>query len=120
VHKATTWSIVLSGLTIVAGLVAIGVPLVAGLRWPALVAWVHEPTLIYRRGFGVPVNPHNGATRRRLTTDTRGQITAPGGGVIIETRMRRRSRRLRREGNHRSERGAAIVRLDLECAVQLL
>ena len=40
VHKATTWSIVLSVLMIVAGLLAIGVPLVAGVAVAALVAWV--------------------------------------------------------------------------------
>jgi uncharacterized membrane protein HdeD (DUF308 family) len=40
VHKATTWSIVLSVLMIVAGLLAIVVPLVAGVAVAALVAWV--------------------------------------------------------------------------------
>src|SRR5438132_7771236 len=40
VHKATTWSIVLSVLMIVAGLLAIVVPLVAGAAVAALVAWV--------------------------------------------------------------------------------
>ena len=40
VHKATTWSIVLSVLMIVAGLLAIVVPLVAGVAVTALVAWV--------------------------------------------------------------------------------
>lgn len=39
-YKATTWSIVLSVLMIVAGLLAIVVPLVAGVAVAALVAWV--------------------------------------------------------------------------------
>jgi uncharacterized membrane protein HdeD (DUF308 family) len=40
VHTATTWSLVLSVLMIGAGVVAIGLPLVAGIAVGALVAWL--------------------------------------------------------------------------------
>jgi uncharacterized membrane protein HdeD (DUF308 family) len=40
VHKATTWSIVLSILMIVAGLFAIASPLVAGITVTAIVGWL--------------------------------------------------------------------------------
>jgi uncharacterized membrane protein HdeD (DUF308 family) len=40
VHKATTWSIVLSVLMITAGLMAIGVPMIAGVAITALIAWL--------------------------------------------------------------------------------
>src|SRR5262249_40517039 len=40
VRSATTWSIVLSVLMIVAGAMAIGVPMVAGVAITALVAWL--------------------------------------------------------------------------------
>jgi uncharacterized membrane protein HdeD (DUF308 family) len=40
VHRAATWSVVLSVLMITAGLLAIVVPLVAGVAVAALVAWV--------------------------------------------------------------------------------
>jgi len=40
VHKATTWSMVLSVLMIAAGLLAIAAPLVAGVAVAALVAWM--------------------------------------------------------------------------------
>src|SRR5580658_7956346 len=40
VHTAATWSVVLSVLMIAAGLLAIVVPLVAGVAVAALVAWV--------------------------------------------------------------------------------
>jgi uncharacterized membrane protein HdeD (DUF308 family) len=40
VHKATTWSIVLSVLMIAAGLLAIGAPLVAGIAVTAIFGWL--------------------------------------------------------------------------------
>ena len=40
VHKMTTWSIVLSALMIVAGVLAIGLPLLAGVAVTALVGWL--------------------------------------------------------------------------------
>jgi uncharacterized membrane protein HdeD (DUF308 family) len=40
VRKATTWSIVLSVLMITAGVMAIGVPMIAGVAITALVAWL--------------------------------------------------------------------------------
>jgi uncharacterized membrane protein HdeD (DUF308 family) len=40
VHRATTWSIVLSVLMITAGVMAIGVPMIAGVAITALVAWL--------------------------------------------------------------------------------
>jgi uncharacterized membrane protein HdeD (DUF308 family) len=40
VRKATTWSIVLSVLMITAGLMAIGVPMIAGVAITALIAWL--------------------------------------------------------------------------------
>ncbi len=40
VHTAATWSVVLSVLMIAAGLLAIGVPLVAGVAVATLVAWL--------------------------------------------------------------------------------
>jgi uncharacterized membrane protein HdeD (DUF308 family) len=40
VHTASTWSVVLSVLMIAAGLLAIGVPLVAGVAVASLVAWL--------------------------------------------------------------------------------
>jgi uncharacterized membrane protein HdeD (DUF308 family) len=40
VHKATTWSIVLSVLMIAAGVLAICVPLIAGVAVTALVGWL--------------------------------------------------------------------------------
>jgi uncharacterized membrane protein HdeD (DUF308 family) len=40
IHKATTWSIVLSVLMIATGVLAICVPLVAGVAVTALVAWL--------------------------------------------------------------------------------
>jgi uncharacterized membrane protein HdeD (DUF308 family) len=39
-HTATTWSVILSALMIAAGLLAIGIPLVAGLAVASLVAWM--------------------------------------------------------------------------------
>jgi uncharacterized membrane protein HdeD (DUF308 family) len=40
VHKATTWSIALSVLMIVAGVLAITVPFIAGVAMTALVGWL--------------------------------------------------------------------------------
>jgi uncharacterized membrane protein HdeD (DUF308 family) len=40
VRQATTWSIVLSVLMITAGVIAIGVPMIAGVAITALVAWL--------------------------------------------------------------------------------
>ena len=40
VRQATTWSIVLSVLMITAGVLAIGVPMIAGVAVTALVAWL--------------------------------------------------------------------------------
>jgi len=40
VHKATTWSIVLSVLMIVAGVLAICVPMIAGVAVTAIVGWL--------------------------------------------------------------------------------
>jgi uncharacterized membrane protein HdeD (DUF308 family) len=40
VHQGTTWSILLSVLMIVAGVLAIGVPLAAGVTVTALVGWL--------------------------------------------------------------------------------
>jgi uncharacterized membrane protein HdeD (DUF308 family) len=40
VRQATTWSIVLSVLMIAAGVIAIGVPMMAGVAITALVAWL--------------------------------------------------------------------------------
>ena len=40
VHKAMTWSIVLSVLMIVTGVLAIGLPLVAGVAFERIVAWL--------------------------------------------------------------------------------
>jgi uncharacterized membrane protein HdeD (DUF308 family) len=40
VREATRWSIVLSVLMIIAGVVAIGVPMIAGVAVTALVAWL--------------------------------------------------------------------------------
>jgi uncharacterized membrane protein HdeD (DUF308 family) len=40
VHKATTWSIVLSGLMIAAGVLAICVPVIAGVTATVLVGWL--------------------------------------------------------------------------------
>jgi uncharacterized membrane protein HdeD (DUF308 family) len=40
VHTATTWSIVLSVLMMAAGVLAIGLPLVAGIAVDALIAWL--------------------------------------------------------------------------------
>ena len=40
VHRATTWSIALSVLMIVAGLLAIGLPVVAGIAVTAVVGWL--------------------------------------------------------------------------------
>jgi uncharacterized membrane protein HdeD (DUF308 family) len=40
VHKATTWSIVLSALMITAGVLAIGVPAIAGIAFTAIVGWL--------------------------------------------------------------------------------
>lgn len=39
-HTATTWSIVLSVLMIVAGVLAVGLPLLAGVAVEAVVAWL--------------------------------------------------------------------------------
>jgi len=40
VHKATMWSIVLSVLMIAAGVVAIGVPVIAGVTVTAIIGWL--------------------------------------------------------------------------------
>jgi uncharacterized membrane protein HdeD (DUF308 family) len=40
VHRATTWSVALSVLMIVAGLLAIGLPVVAGIAVTAVVGWL--------------------------------------------------------------------------------
>ena len=40
VHQATTWSIVLSVFMIVAGVIAIGAPMIAGVAVTAVVAWL--------------------------------------------------------------------------------
>ena len=40
VHRATTWSIVLSALMIVAGVLAICIPVIAGVAVTAIVGWV--------------------------------------------------------------------------------
>jgi uncharacterized membrane protein HdeD (DUF308 family) len=40
VHRATTWSIVLSVLMIVAGAIAVGAPVVAGVAVTAIVGWL--------------------------------------------------------------------------------
>ena len=40
IHKATTWSIVLSVLMIAAGVLAISVPMIAGIAVTALVGWL--------------------------------------------------------------------------------
>src|SRR5262249_15100118 len=40
VRRATTWSVVLSGLMIAAGVVAICVPQIAGVAVTAIVAWL--------------------------------------------------------------------------------
>ena len=40
VHKATTWSIVLSVLMIAAGVAAIGVPVIAGVTVTAIIGWL--------------------------------------------------------------------------------
>jgi len=40
VRQATTWSIALSVLMIIAGVMAIGVPMIAGVAVTALVAWL--------------------------------------------------------------------------------
>ena len=40
VHKATTWSIALSVLMIAAGVLAIGIPFVAGVAVTAIVGWL--------------------------------------------------------------------------------
>jgi uncharacterized membrane protein HdeD (DUF308 family) len=40
VHRASTWSVVLSVLMIAAGLLAIGVPLVVGVAVASVVAWL--------------------------------------------------------------------------------
>ncbi len=40
VHRAITWSIALSVLMIVAGLLAIGLPMVAGIAVTAVVGWL--------------------------------------------------------------------------------
>jgi uncharacterized membrane protein HdeD (DUF308 family) len=40
VHRAATWSVILSVLMIVAGILAIGVPMVAGVAVTAIVGWL--------------------------------------------------------------------------------
>jgi uncharacterized membrane protein HdeD (DUF308 family) len=40
VHRATTWSIVLSVLMILTGVLAIGLPMIAGLAVTAIVGWL--------------------------------------------------------------------------------
>ena len=40
VHKATTWSMVLSALMIAAGVAAIGVPVIAGVTVTAIIGWL--------------------------------------------------------------------------------
>ena len=40
VRQAATWSIALSVLMITAGLIAIGIPMIAGVAITALVAWL--------------------------------------------------------------------------------
>jgi len=40
VHRAATWSVILSVLMIVAGIVAIGLPMVAGVAVTAIVGWL--------------------------------------------------------------------------------
>ena len=40
VHRATTWSLVVSVLMIVSGLLAIGLPMVAGIAVTAVVGWL--------------------------------------------------------------------------------
>jgi uncharacterized membrane protein HdeD (DUF308 family) len=40
VHRATTWSIVLSVLIMIAGLIAIALPMIAGIAFTVIVGWL--------------------------------------------------------------------------------
>jgi len=46
VHRATTWSLVVSVLMIVSGVLAIGLPMVAGIAVTAVVGWLLIPSRV--------------------------------------------------------------------------
>src|SRR5262245_21061253 len=90
VHRATTWSIVLSILMIVAGVIAIASPLMAGVVITALVGWLLLFSAVLHLTFAFQASKAGGVLWELLLAIVYGLVgfyvlTNPGVGLVTLT-----------------------------------